>query len=234
MVHIGIIPDGNRRWCKNNNMSLELITEHWMNNMFLKLIKFLCNEENRKISVNLLQITEVSLYVSSIDNLSRNDKSFNLGYVFIRNIDMIINNIEQYFIDATPEITEIILKGRKTVQKRLKINIIGDIDKIPEDIVQILGKYNSETKDKFVVNMAMAYDYSKDLTDKPEGNYIREQSDIDILFRSGGEQRLSGFFPTKTLYSELYFIKKLWPDVNVLDINACLKAFFKRTRRFGK
>jgi undecaprenyl diphosphate synthase len=65
-------------------------------------------------------------------------------------------------------------------------------------------------------------------------NYNREQSNIDILFRSGGEKRISGFFPTKVLYSELFFEKKLWPEITLDDLNRIVKLFKKRERRFGK
>ena len=65
-------------------------------------------------------------------------------------------------------------------------------------------------------------------------NYNRIQSDIDIIFRSGGEKRISGFFPTKILYSELFFVKPLWPSISLLDLNKIVKKFFHRNRRFGK
>ena len=65
-------------------------------------------------------------------------------------------------------------------------------------------------------------------------NYERHQSDIDIVFRSGEEKRISGFFPTKILYSELYFSDKLFPDITLDDINDSLIYLKKRSRRYGK
>ena len=57
---------------------------------------------------------------------------------------------------------------------------------------------------------------------------------VTAKFRSGGEKRISGFFPTKILYSELFFEKTLWPDITLSDLNKIIKKFFHRNRRFGK
>jgi undecaprenyl pyrophosphate synthase len=258
MVHIGIIPDGNRRWCKKNNIDLVNLIDHWINGMLLEFIKEIIKETNtfnsekkQRMSQNLKDlkfkdilfesekiinlkneykplsdITEISLYVSSIDNLSRNDQSVEIGYQFIKRFDYIVNNIKQitkFNIDPIK---------LKLLLSKIKLNIIGDIDKIPDDILAILQKYNNSTINQYVINIAIAYDYHKDI--KQKENYIRNQSEIDIVFRSGGEMRLSGFFPTKVLYSELYFCKKLWPDIKLDDIRECLNEFYKRNRRFGK
>ena len=64
--------------------------------------------------------------------------------------------------------------------------------------------------------------------------HIYKKSNIDILFRSGKEKRISGFFPTKILYSELFFSNKYWPDIKLNDLNETIKKFYKRNRRYGK
>ena len=119
-----------------------------------------------------------------------------------------------------------------------KLNMIGDIDIIPEDIKIILLDIQKRMQgDKYVINIAIAYDYKKDLDNHGYNinkNYTRDQENIDLVFRSGNEQRLSGFFPTKTLYSELFFVETLWPDITIWDIDNCIGEYFKRSRRFGK
>ena len=83
----------------------------------------------------------------------------------------------------------------------------------------------------------MAYDYNKDIineTTQDNINYNRKQTNIDMVFRSGGEYRLSGFFPTKTIYSELFFNNKFWPDVSIYDIYNTIIEYQLRERRFGK
>ena len=59
-------------------------------------------------------------------------------------------------------------------------------------------------------------------------------ADIDLIIRTSGEQRLSGFMPWQTTYSELYFSKKLWPDFTKKDLHVALLEYNRRQRRFGK
>ena len=118
----------------------------------------------------------------------------------------------------------------KKILENSEINIIGDIDILSEDIKKELMKYKNNEK-KYVLNIAYAYDYYKDILNeknKDNENYNRKQSNIDLIIRSGGEKRLSGFFPTKTIYSELFFIDKLWLDINVYDIIDILIDYKKR------
>ena len=90
---------------------------------------------------------------------------------------------------------------------------------------------------KYTINLALGYDYNKDILnekDKDNENYNRIQTNIDLLFRCGGEKRISGFFPTKILYSELFFIDKLFPDIKLKDLDIIIKKYKERNRRFGK
>ena len=94
-----------------------------------------------------------------------------------------------------------------------------------------------KNEDLFVLNIAIAYDYNKDMINYGKNeleNYNRNQSNIDLVFRSGGEKRISGFFPTKIIYSELFFEKKLWPDITLNHLNIVIKKYFHRNRRYGK
>lgn len=233
MVHLGIIPDGNRRWCKNNSKNYNYLLNHWLNNMIIKNIcYFLDSKQEYK---ELYNITELSLYISSIDNITRNDKTFELGYKLIRLLYIIYQNCETIF-------KEKYRVELKRLSKNIKLNIIGDIEVLPEDIQIILIFFkkclnNNLSKTVSVINIAIAYDYKKDLLNDvvhSNINYERKQSDIDIVFRSGKEKRISGFFPTKILYSELYFSDKLFPDITLDDINDSLINLKSINRRYGK
>jgi len=222
MVHIGIIPDGNRRWCKKNGYKLDTITEIWTKLFIENIIKL-----SRNRFKYLKDITELSLYVCSIDNIKREDNTENLIYELIRSIYNIFKNPEGILPVET--INSL---------KYIKMNFIGEISLLPPDIQEILTYFESLCKNvKFTVNFAIAYDYNKDIINVSTQNlknYTRKQSDIDILLRSGGEYRTSGFFPTKILYSELFFSKKLWPEIKLSCINNVIKKFRARNRRFGK
>jgi undecaprenyl diphosphate synthase len=235
MVHIGIIPDGNRRWCKKNNYEVDTLVKHWSN----LIIESLHKNTNRKLSKYLKDITEVSFYVCSIDNINRDDKTKYLIYDLIRFIYNIYKDPKKFMKEHNLEYSEEDYNKGQEFLKDLTINFVGDVNLLPKDIQNILKEVqkNNKAENKYTLNLAIAYDYHKDMlnfgrTDLK--NYTREQSDIDLVFRSGGEYRTSGFFPTKTLYSELFFLKKLWPEITVDDFINVMKKFQKRNRRFGK
>jgi len=232
MVHIGIIPDGNRRWCKNNNYELEDLTQKWIE-FIIKILYQLTNLNNLKEINEIDEINEISIYILSIDNINRNDNTKNIIEKTLNELINIINNEEgkyetKYYND--------IRQFMKKILENSEINVIGNIDILSENIKKELMKYKNNEKN-YVLNIAYAYDYYKDILNeknKDNENYNRKQSNIDLIIRSGGEKRLSGFFPTKTIYSELFFIDKLWLDINVYDIIDILIDYKKRNRRFGK
>jgi len=243
MVHLGIIPDGNRRWCKKNEYDLNTLTKHWTHLILSRLNKYLSNDTNIDKYKYLKQIDEISLYVCSIDNINRNDNTPTLILNLIRQICDMFKNPNKY-LESAP--LNIINRTKEKYKNNinLQINFVGDTELLPEDIQNMITELYEESKmyqnpngKKFTINIAIAYDYNKDLLNFGTNNlknYNREQSNIDVVFRSGGEKRISGFFPTKILYSELFFAKTLWPDITLFDLNKIIKKFFHRNRRFGK
>lgn len=229
MVHLGIIPDGNRRWCKINNNNLDDLPIIWKN-YIINTIKNLFKLDINKYK-ELLDITEISIYILSIDNINRIDKTKFILLELFEEINNIVNNVDKYFDKSIIERMNIYLKD-------VGLNIIGDINILPQNMIEIIEKYKKILiGKKYIINLAVAYDYNKDIineTKQDNLNYNREQSNIDLVFRSGGEYRLSGFFPTKIIYSELFFLKKLWLDVNINDIYNILLEYNKRERRFGR
>ena len=235
MIHIGIIPDGNRRWCKKNNIELKDTIQIWTHKFLDLLTELLGNiDENKKKYKKykkLKKVNEVSLYVCSIDNLKRNDDTMICILKFIENINEIL-------FTKTEHINEVNFRKIQYYLEKININIIGDIDLFPENIQNILNKLKRKNEEVVLtINLAIGYNYENDLLSYKNNNFIhynREQSNIDLLFRSGGEKRISGFFPTKMLYSELFFYNKLWPDITLNDFNKIIKKYLKRDRRFGK
>lgn len=233
MVHIGIIPDGNRRWCKINNHDQIYLLEIWLKKIN-KIIK--CISNNNKY-IFLKNINEISIYICSIDNLKREDKTKYIIFKFIEKLNLIYNNYNSYF-------KKDIIKNFEN--SYIHINFIGDLELLPENIQEIINNFkkknnlrnvNIEKNKIFTINLAVAYNYHNDLLNYSNNNlenYNRNQSNIDLIFRSGKENRISGFFPTKILYSEIYFSKKYWPDITLNDLNLAIKNFLGRERRFGK
>lgn len=214
MIHLGIIPDGNRRFLKKIS-NKNLITV-WEDN-FKKLINEFIKEKDNKYE-NLKKINEISIYVCSIDNLKRNDNTKENVFTVLKSILILIKN-------------ELFIKDL------VNINFIGDIHLLPKDLQKLMKESKQKLKgDRLKINLAIAYDYNKDIQNFKiiNSNYRRNQSNIDLVFRSGGEKRLSGFFPTKTIYSELFFNDKLWPEITLKDLDLVLDEFSQRNRRFGK
>ena len=63
--------------------------------------------------------------------------------------------------------------------------------------------------------------------------YTKGEPDPDLLIRTSGELRLSGFLPWQSTYSELYFVDKLWPDFDEKDLDEAIKVYGSRNRKFG-
>jgi len=235
-IHIGFIPDGNRRWCKKNNLPLNQMAEKWMdvvNKNIDENLPLIFNKDfDKDFEENFEDIREISLYIASIENMSRDDGTIETIYEFIRKLESkyleIMKKLEK---DKKDKIKEYI--------NRICVNIIGEIDLLPKDIKEICSKLSTKRNinPEFTINLAFAYDAKKDIlnfANKDNKNYNRIQSDIDLVIRTGSERRLSGFFPIHTLYSELFFIKSYWPEFSLNHLEKIIKKFKERNRRFGK
>jgi undecaprenyl diphosphate synthase len=234
MVHIGIIPDGNRRWCRKNDYPLFEMTDKWMlivNKKIDEILPLILNETKRQKYNDLKDINEVSLYVASIDNMKRNDGTIETIYQFIR-------RLEYKYIEIMDKLEK--SKKNKILEyiDKISINIVGDFDLLPNDIKDICAKLSAKRSQNpiYIINVALAYDYEKDIlnfSNNTNENYNRKQSKIDLIIRTGSEKRLSGFFPIQSIYAELFFLTKLWPEFDINDLKQILKTFRKRNRRFG-
>ena len=146
--------------------------------------------------------------------------------------------IENYFVR---EIKNIISQG-------IRINILGEMKKLPLEIKKILKKTVNETKKnkRIIVNLAINYGSKAEILNAIKKNnktinqrnlqnslYTKNMPNPDILIRTGGHQRLSNFMLWQLAYAELYFLKKLWPDFNKSDLKKIIMNFRKIKRNFG-
>ena len=178
-------------------------------------------------SINF-KIPIVSFYVFSSENWKRPKKE----------IFFLFKLIENYF---ARELKNIISQG-------IKINILGEMKKLPLEIKKILKKTIDDTKKnkKIVVNLAINYGSKAEILNAIKKNkktinqknlekklYTQKMPNPDILIRTGGHQRLSNFMLWQLAYAELYFLKKLWPDFNGNDLKKIIINFKKTKRNFG-
>ena len=215
--HIAFIMDGNGRWGKKKNKGRNF--GHIKGVETVKKIVKSC------IS---LKIPILTFFVFSSENWKRPKTEITFLFKLIKN----------YF---SKEIDKVINQG-------IKINILGDITKLSPDLKKILTKSVKLTKKNkmIIVNLAINYG-SKDeilsasnkvkrkinIKSFEKNLYTKNMPNPDILIRTGGHQRLSNFMLWQLAYAELFFIKKLWPDFNSVDLKRIIKKFFKTKRNFG-
>ena len=134
------------------------------------------------------------------------------------------------------------------LSNNIKINIIGNLKKLPKKIRLILKKtirLTSKNK-KIIVNLAINYGSKDEIVNAAKiakkklsinsinkNIYTKNIPDPDILIRTGGHKRLSNFMLWQLAYSEIYFLDKLWPDFNKKDLTGIIKSFKKVKRNFG-
>lgn len=144
------------------------------------------------------------------------------------------------------------------VEEGIALKGIGERSFLPKKVRSLLERVEQKTSknQEFVLNLAMSYDGRRDLVkatqqlvslacqglllpaDVQEELIMKrlatgDTPDVDLLIRTSGEQRLSGFLPIEACYAELVFIDKLWPDFSSQDLDKALDEFEHRQRRFG-
>ena len=178
------------------------------------------------------KIPILTFYTFSTENWKRPKKE----------ITFLFNLIENYF---NKEIINLKKNG-------VKIDILGNINKLPKKIKKCLINSKRITKkcNNIRVNLAINYGSKNEIINaiksiKKTKNkftvksleknlYTKGMSDPDLLIRTGGKKRLSNFLLWQLSYSEIYFINKLWPDFKVKDFIKILNHFKKVRRNFGK
>ena len=216
--HIAFIMDGNGRWGKRKGKNRNF--GHLKGVDTVKRVVRDCI---------YLKVPIITFYVFSTENWKR--PKFEINFLF--------KIIKNYFYQ---EIENIIRQG-------IKINILGEINKLPTELRSILKKTILFTKKnkKIVVNLAINYGSKTEIINavlknrsslnikKIEENlYTKKMPNPDILIRTGGHQRLSNFMLWQLAYSELFFLKKLWPDFNIKDLKKIISDYKKVKRNFGK
>ena len=174
-----------------------------------------------------LKIPILTFYVFSSENWKRPKKE----------ISFLFRLIQNYF-----------LKEIKSIERQgIKINILGELSKIPSNIKSTFKSTVLRTKKnkRIIVNLAINYGSKNEILNAArktkkisiknfEKNlYTKNLPDPDILIRTGGHQRLSNFMLWQLAYAELFFLKKLWPDFNYYDLKLIIERFKKSKRNFG-
>jgi undecaprenyl diphosphate synthase len=118
---------------------------------------------------------------------------------------------------------------RRCVDNGVALRVVGRRDRLPGPLVEAIEEAETVTAAGTRLELRLAVDYSG-RTAIETGRLL---PDVDLLIRTGGEQRLSDFLLWECAYAELYFTPILWPDVGVADLAAAVAWFHARDRRFG-
>jgi tritrans,polycis-undecaprenyl-diphosphate synthase [geranylgeranyl-diphosphate specific] len=231
-THIGIILDGNRRWATSQGMTMGLGHEEGANRA--EEILDWCHE---------IGIKTVTLYVLSTENLSRPSEELRELYSLIEaRLGRLLND-------------------ERITRYRVRVRAIGQLDHLPQSIRDLLTAIETKTRayDGHYLNIAVAYGGRAEITDmvrsvaqdvregrlKPEEisedtiakrlytSYLPNQ-EPDLIIRTSGEERMSGFLLWQGAYSELVFMDVFWPAFRFIDLLRAIRTYQKRRRRFGK
>lgn len=223
--HIGIIPDGNRRWGELNGVNRQEAYETGIRK--ISDVLSWCREED---------IPMVTMWGFSTENFQRDSEE--IGGLF--------KLFEKDLLGAITRKDDMLRQG-------VRVRFLGRTSRFPEKIGGMFRKVEEMTKgcEKHSLNLLLGYGGRMEIIDAvnsiiKEGisevdeetlsshMYTAGLPDPDLIIRTSGEKRLSGFLPWQSVYSEIYFSPKLWPDFSKEDFGEALKFFEKTQRRFGK
>mgnify|MGYP001482236974 FL=1 len=215
--HIAFIMDGNGRWGKKKRKK-----RNYGHLKGVDTVKKIVKSSIR------FKVPIVTFYVFSSENWKRPKTE----------ISFLFKLIKSYF---TKEIQSVISQG-------IKINILGDLNKLSKELRSVLKRTEKLTKKnkKITVNLAINYGSRQEifyafrklkkrvnLKNFEKNLYTKNMPNPDILIRTGGKIRLSNFMLWQLAYTELFFLKKLWPDFNSLDLKKIILKYKNIKRNFG-
>ena len=221
LVHLGIIADGNRRWAKENG--LPKIEGHTQG---IKTI------EKLVAAVAAVGIPYVTFYVFSTENWGREE-------------------VEVSHIMKLAE-TKILAMAKKMAKNNVRLLILGSRGKVNPTLTSLGEKAEKITADCMGTTVCFCFNYGGEQEIADAANkalaageeitpqtirghlYHPEVPNLDMIVRTSGEERISGFMLWRAAYAELMFIEKYFPDMNAEDIKIILKEYESRSRRFGK
>jgi tritrans,polycis-undecaprenyl-diphosphate synthase [geranylgeranyl-diphosphate specific] len=230
--HIGIILDGNRRWAQNHSLAIDL--GHTQGADVVERLLDWCHE---------IGIKSITLYVLSTENLLRSSEEVAELYRLIEErLKRLLNDVRIY-------------------KYKVRVKGIGKFDLLPASMREILAEVERKTADfdGHFLNIAVAYGGRTEITDsvrdiaedvkkgKLSPEEITEETisrrlytshlpnpEPDLIIRTSGEERMSGFLLWQGAYSELVFLDVYWPAFRKIDLLRAVRIYQRRQRRLGR
>ena len=218
--HVAIIMDGNGRWALQKGKS-----RNYGHQCGLKAIEKIVDYSIKK------KISYLTLFTFSSENWKRPKKEVNFLFKLLEN----------YFKKNL----------LKVIRNGIKVKIIGNKSKLASNLRKIIKLAENKTRKNKKISVQLALNYgskqeiinSMKIVNKKKQKitiknfeknlYTSSFPDPDILIRTGGQRRLSNFLLWQIAYTEIFFVKKMWPDFNNNDFQKILNKFKKIKRNFG-
>ncbi len=227
-LHVGIIMDGNRRWAKNRGLPVS--SGHSRGAEVFKNLVLYCNK---------IGLKHLTVYAFSTENWKRSSSEVSaLMFLFKKYLKSVMRDFKN---------------------ENIRLSFIGEISKFSNDIQKLIETIETETKDRTGMHLNIAMNYGgrseiinaiknlqrdfdnfenkniSDLTEEQFSSYLytKNQPDVDLLIRTGGEKRISNFLLWQSAYAELCFTDVLWPDFSEKTFDEAINEYFNRNRRFG-
>ncbi len=222
--HVAIVMDGNRRWAKLHGMS-----EAGGHSAGVDAIRPIVEHAADR------GIDALSIYAFSRENWTRSDEE--VGTLFAL--------LEAAIRRETPDL----------IKQGVRVQILGRLHELPETTRASIADAIGATAGGRRMTLNVAFNYSgrseivdavqramtdgmgaAEITEEAIGErlYTADVPPLDLLIRTGGEQRISNFLIWQAAYAELYFTDLLWPDFEPASLDAALTEFARRSRRFGR
>jgi undecaprenyl diphosphate synthase len=222
--HVAMIMDGNRRWAKERGLSS--VEGHKAGYETMKSVGDWCIDRGVKI---------LTVYAFSTENWKRSETEVNFLMLLL---ETALEKEIEYFL--TRQIRLRIIGRREGFSKKI-LNLIDSAEKQTEHFQDftfcICLNYGGRQEITDAVKaMVAAGTPVEEITEDTVASHLywSNMPNPDLIIRTSGEERLSGFLLWQAAYSELMWIKKFWPDLEERDIDAAFADFNERTRRFGK
>ncbi len=233
--HIGIIMDGNRRFARDRGRR-RVLYGHARGAEKLREVLNWCYD---------VGIPVVTVWSFSLENFERATEE--------------VNDLLQLFEDRTRELEE----HQDVHENRIRVRYIGKTELLPDSLQEAIASVEAATRgyDRFQLNIAMAYGGRQEiieafrgfLEERAQGGssldevleqfdadclerhlYTSGQPEPDLILRTSGEVRMSGFLLWQSAYSEFYFSDTHWPAFRRIDLYRALRSYSQRQRRLGR
>lgn len=222
LQHVAIIMDGNGRWAQERRRP-----RIWGHVRGSSIVSEIIEEADD------LGIGALTLYTFSTENWSRPQHEIKILFALLK----------KYIIKERPRI----------IKNNIQFRVMGDVSGLPKETIKLINELEKDTQSLTGLKLTFAFGYGgrkeivdavnnfnrenkgEELTEEKLRNYLYVPTlpDVDLIIRTGGDQRISNYLLWQAAYAELTFVKSKWPEFTREEFRAIIDEVQMRERRFG-